>query len=79
MLKNRTGALQPRADMYYVFPEPVPEDPGLRGQQRFTMLSEHSSSSWHVRGVCPHSSLMVHGCTTVNGNQLFHDTSHRQV
>lgn len=28
MLKSRTGALPRRADMYYMFLEPAPEEPG---------------------------------------------------
>lgn len=76
MLKSRTGALPPRADVCYVFPEPLL---GLRGQQSFSVLSEHSSSSWHVRRICPYCLLTVHGCTTANGDQHFHSIAQSHV
>lgn len=72
MLKSRTGALPPRADMYYMFPEPLL---GLRGQQWFSVLSEHSSSCWHVRRICARSFLAMHGCITANGDQHIHNIS----
>lgn len=68
-LKSRTGALPPGADMCYMFSEP-----GLRGQQYFSVLSEHSSSSWHVKRIRPHCSLTMHGCTTANGDQHLHNS-----
>lgn len=72
MLKCRTGELPPRADMCYLFPEPLL---GLRGQQCFSVLSEHSSSSWYVRRICARSFLTTHGCTTANGDQHIHNIS----